>query len=355
MNKIFILLIILLSNIFANSFSIDIQKPFNQEFANNIIRSHSFKESSDANATNIVGIEAINIKQKVNPTSINLNGNFNDMIGFSYSKCNIHHNSSIYVGTNSIQYLRYRRAKSSIDFTPNYNYNYQVKKDDPVLDYTIQSTNIKNDTTEYTFLNILTYSKSDIKETSKEDHNGTASTVHSSYTLEKTILSTENLYDMVKEDTINNKDYFYPIAISKNINSYFRIYGVAIFSYEHYDYSNIQGYNDSNNTESIYVKGDAEQLADGLLLKGTGEGDAYESSIPGKFKGFGLGYKLTAEAYVNNFSFFLTAYYKRLNLKNYHVGISKKLSTANSPSHLVANEKLVFVDKYAIFGLRYTF
>jgi hypothetical protein len=282
------------------------------------------------------------------------------MAGFSYTKNDYqssdkYTDKEVYLGTNVMKYIGYREISQDITYTLNHEYKYTTLNTDPILDYKIISSQVKKDTKEYTFFNILTYSKSKLTETSTEEHNSTTVKVFSKYTLEKTSLSTENLYDMIKQDALNGKDYIYPVVISKNFNSRFRIYGLVILSYEHYDYSEISGYNENNNTQSIYVKGSSDMLADNLMSNGEGKGPEYESAISGKFKGYGYGYNITAEAYWDNLSIFATSYFKKLTLKNYHSEISKREEDTHKPYNIVGNDEITISNNYLIFGLKYRF
>lgn len=357
MKKILLLLFILVSIQAKNQFDISLEYKNNYSFEDYILRSHIYKQTAEANSSDLVGITAINTKNTGNFSLLNLNANFNDMIGINYSQNNIKQpakfqNIELYFGTNVMKFFSYKKIKQDIIYNTNFQYDYKLKDADNTDTIKIHNSDTSKDTTQLTFFNILIYSKSHFNESSKETINNTTSITHTKYDLEITSLTSENFYDTVKNDALIGNDYIYPIAIAKNFTiskNNFRIYGLALLSYEHYDYSKVSGYKDSNSTTSIYIKSDADGKANDIMLK------ADEKEISGKFKGFGYGYKLTAEVYWDNFSMFITSYMKKLSLKNYHSGISKRESNSAKPNNIVGNDTITFSNRYTTFGIKYRF
>jgi hypothetical protein len=284
----------------------------------------------DINITNTQKLE-----KKISYNELHLSGNFNNIIGFNYYKNDIASPDSfdskeIYIGSDKTKFLGYQQDERAI--------YYGARK------------NI-TETTKYTIYDILTIEQSKLISTatetftpSTESNSTITAKVTRKYDFEKIMLTSENLYNHVKENAIDGENYFNGVAISQNFSSMFRIYGVAIVSYEQQDYSKGTANYDVNGTEkSIFTPKEGKTVSDLL-------------PINGRFKGFGYGYKITAEAYWKDFSLFLTSYYKQTNLKNYESSIKYPATDSTAPVYnVISVGKIDFLQKYTSFGLRYRF
>ena len=89
MKKILLLLFILVSIQAKNQFDISLEYKNNYSFEDYILRSHIYKQTAEANSSDLIGITAIDAKNTGNFSLLNLNANFNDMAGINYSQNNI--------------------------------------------------------------------------------------------------------------------------------------------------------------------------------------------------------------------------------------------------------------------------
>ena len=343
MQKIFLILFLPLYFLSANFLEISLENKQNKQFED-----HIFYDTD----TNSSAHEHLSNKKSFN--NININGNFNKMIGFDLDYSDLsgdekYYTNEVYIGTPSLKFFAYGEHKENI--------TYSTKPRDMAYNITNNiSTNTQKDGYHYTFLSFLTVSNSDFTTKNTEtiktgDDDAHDELVTRQYNLEIKSISTENFYETTKEDVINNKEYIYPVAISKNITPWLRVYGVAIVSAENYDYSEGEAYYGKKDANSTKVKKTDIFRAD----EDTGEltSAQFQATTPAnaRFKGYAYGYKLTAEAHIKKFSFFITSYYKKIILKNQ--------STQNGPNtyadQTIAVEKLNFIQKYTTFGLRYRF
>jgi hypothetical protein len=275
--------------------------------------------------------------------SLVLSGSFNEIIGFNYSKNSMTSPNKIdfkeiYIGSSKTKFLGYAKDKTTLQYG---------------------NRSHTTDTIKYTFYDLLTYEKSDISSIASEtftpgvidstDVNTTVTgDVTRTFKFERVAISTENLYEHIRENTIDGENYFYGVAVAQNFTPWLRMYGVIIASYEQQDYSkgSADYYKDINGTKVLASIFNIEQ-------------DDTRELIPenGRFKGFGYGYKLTAEAYWKDLSFFITSYYKKTKLKNYHSGIKYAVIDDDFEpiANLIAEPELNFLQKYTSFGVRYRF
>jgi len=341
MNILLLLITIPAYLLSANFLEVSLENKNNYQFED-----HIFYDTST------LGNEHLSKRKSFN--NININGNFNEMIGFEIDHSDLSNNMKyneyeIYFGTPKLKFFAYSRSDE--------NMKYDVIPRD--LSYNISnntSINTKKDSYKYTFLSFITVKNSDFTTTNKEIIKTGGEEAHSedvtrSYNLEIKSISTENLYETTKDNVLNNIEYIYPVAISKNATSWLRFYGVLIASFENYDYSEGEAYyfKTTPGTNTI-------SKAD-LFKADEDTGDLTSANFlaiaprDGRFKGFGYGYKLTAEAHIKNFSFFITSFYKKVSLKNY--------STPNGPntySDGITNlQKLNVKEKYTSFGIKYRF
>jgi len=278
------------------------------------------------------------LEKKISYNELHLSGNFNNIIGFNYYKNDIvspdsFDSKEIYIGSDKTKFLGYQ-------------------KDDTTIHYGRRVSKAK--TTRYTVYDILTIqqnklSSSDVEtffpgttSNTSDTNTSVTSNVDRNADYQKIILSSENLYNHVKENAIDGENYFNGVAISQNFSSMFRVYGVIIASYEQHDYTKGSATFDSNGTtKSIFNAAVADR--DKLVAR------------EGRFKGFGYGYKITAEAYWKDFSLFVTGYYKKTSLKNYYSSVKYAADDADPVSNVIALDKINFLQQYTSFGLRYRF
>ena len=324
MKKIVPLLIFFHLSLFGDHFDLTIQTHSDRSFEEYLF--------VDTNTTQ-------KLSKDIGYSELELSGNFNNIVGFHYTKNSIPSPDSIeskeiYIGTAKTKFLGYQLNDSDI--------TYGARK------YT-------QDSVKYTFYDLLTYEKTDIKTSGVEsfirqkDGNASEDMAYRALRVEKVILSSENLYHHVKENALEKDDYFYGVAISQNFTPWLRVYGIAIASYEQHDYS----------------KGEANYYADvngSQALVGVYDFDANtKNTLPtdGRFKGFGYGYKLTAEAYWKNLSLFVTSYYKKTSLKNYHTRIRDPETDVKGvlqyEPNITQKDTLDYLQKFTSFGLRYRF
>ncbi len=283
----------------------------------------------DINTTNTKKLE-----KELSYNEFKASGNFNNIIGFNYSKNFINDPDSfeskeIYLGSDKTKFLGYERADQKIIYGARRN---------------------KAQTVKYTIYDILTIEKSKLDSVAIETFldptaTTTTDTVYRTMDYEKVTLTSENLYNHVRENAIDGETYFYGVAGAFNSHDMFRIYGVMIASYEQHDYSNGKAdyLTDVNGTQTLVSIFDVDADTQKLLPK------------DGRFKGYGYGYKVTAEAYWKDFSLFVTSYYKKTSLKNYHTDIKNALPDADPLQNVIANDKISFLQQYTSFGLRYRF
>jgi len=327
MTKILFILFIPFYFLYANFLELSLENKNNYTFENQIFYD-----------TNTTSTSNQHLSKKKNFNNLNIQGNFNDMIGINLNYSDIDgkeefHSNEIYIGTPSLKYLAYKEETQNIIYDT----------------YINPQTKMSQEGYEYTFVHFLVVSRSKIKTVNKEKFIRTIDKTPFEYdqdfyrniTLETKSLTSENFYFNTKDDVLNNEEYIYPIAIAKNINSWLRVYGVAIFSVEQYDYSEGDTYYLDENSTTVPKK---EIREDGS--------DEYKSLVKdARFKGFGTGYKLTLEAHISDFSFFITSYKKDISLKNQ----STAQDDGTYKDNIVALEKLKFKKQYTTFGLKYRF
>jgi hypothetical protein len=326
MKKIFVAMVVFVGTFLSGDYlDISIASKPNYNF-----EEYLFKDINTSNTEKL--------SKKISYNELHLSGNFNNIIGFNYYKNDMASPDSfdskeIYIGSDKTKFLGYQKDETTI------HYGTRVSK---------------AKTTKYTVYDVLTIEQNKVSSNDIEtfypgvtadDDITTAVTSNVERTIDyqKIILSSENLYTHVKENTIDGENYFNGVAIAQNFSSMFRLYGVVIASYEQHDYSKgAATYVDTNGTtKGIYNSAFDER--DDLVAR------------EGRFKGFGYGYKLTAEAYWKDFSLFVTGYYKKTSLKNYYNSIKYPAADAEQVVNVIAVDKINFLQQYTSFGLRYRF
>lgn len=323
MKKIILIAIMFLSTfVYGEYLDVTIENKSNYHFDDYLFK--------DINKTNTEKLE-----KTLSFQELKVSGNFNNIIGFNYSKNNISSpdkldSKEIYFGSSKTKFLGYEQSDKKITYGARVN---------------------TAKTTKYTIYDILSIEQNKIASTGTEifpdatgvtDVNGSGK-VNRTTNYEKISLSSENLYNHIKENAINGDNYFYGVAISQNFTSWLRMYGVVIASYEQHDYSN--------------GKATTEVNATALSIFGTTAERQKLLATDGRFQGYGYGYNVTAEAYWKDLSLFVTSYYKKTNLKNYHTGIKDAVIVADTKpvDNVISDDRLTFLQKYTSFGLRYRF
>jgi len=260
---------------------------------------------------------------------INLSGNFNEIIGFKYEKSlNVLNDSDIsrrgfYIGTREIPYI------SIIDTEKTLNYN---------------TLNTNSKIHEINFLNIVKTSNE--KFTSNEILRDSLDTkdvkVIRKYELDKYAITTEGIYDKVKEDAYEGKEYFYGIAFSQKYDN-FKLYGIGIFGFEKYSFSKgdsyYEEYQDVNGTKKLVVVPYYSLEAENNM-----------KPERGKYKSLSYGYKVTLEYQYKNFEMFGTIYSK----------VTKFENEKDEKNFISANPTLRIKDfttknSFIKYGIRYRF
>ena len=320
MKRIIVLVFISCYSLFANTLNISLDYNYNYKFEDFLF--------VDTNITE-------HLSTQENYLNLHLDGNYNNILGFEYDKSNLSSSDKfdtleLYIGNDISKYFSYKKTTQDIEYG---------------------SRNTSKNTQEFIFFNFYSLLKSDFSVSSTESFGKKISGVDTNltvqvnriYDLEINSFSSENFYDMVKNDAIKGKDYFYGLSISKNYNSKYRLYGIAILSYEKWDLSNGEAYYYDINGTKNEVKDVSDDDENKLI------------AVNGKFEGFSYGYKLTAEAYWEDVSIYLTAYTKKTILKNYHKGVKYKEPASDAPKQVIAKEKLTSSNNYLTLGIKYKF
>jgi len=350
MIKIFILIFLFISSSFSQNF-IDLSYNQKQETHTNFI----FSEI--ANDLNSTTNNYSKLKKSINTGYLNIDSNFNDMIGFNYSKSVLgrsynYDSKELYLGTKALKYIGIKNIDQDIFYDSNKLY-----------------TNSK----ELTILNVITYKK-DSTSSSKEEHlsdtkvdafsNDTKLLVpadhnviiHKDFELEKFTFSSENLYDIVKDDASKNQSYIKPGIFTKTINDNLSFYGVLILGYTQENYKSINNYFvDSNGTKHNIMYNTKVTQENGNELVTEAGAIKDKQTFSGKYAGFEYGYKLTAQYKIKNISFYATAYQKTTKLKNKYKKDSSQTNVSSSLGNVVIYDKLTYTKKYINFGLKYKF
>ena len=347
MIKFSLLLFLFITSSFSQNF---IDLSFNQKQETHT--DYIFNEVMDSNTTKNYSA----LSKSISTGYLNINSNFNDMIGFNYNKSVLgssynYDSKELYLGTNKIKYI-------------------SVKNIDKDIAY--DSNTLHKSSNELTILGVITYEKESFKSSKKEKitpskynaltsdaQNGLPADytplVHRNFNLEKFTFSTENLYDITKEDANNNKSYLLPMIFSKKYNDYISFYGVAILGYTQENYQDIENYFvDSNGTKQNLTY--STKIEDGmLLLNKEAASISQNKTFDAKYAGFEYGYKLTAQYKLKDINFYITAYRKTTKLKNKYKKDLSQTYVNSALDNTVTYERLTYTQKYINFGLKYRF
>jgi len=350
MIKIFLLIFLFITSSFSQNF-IDLSYNQKQETHNSFI----FNEIvNDLNSTKD---NYSKLTKTINTGYLNIDSNFNDMVGFNYTKSVLgtsynYDSQELYFGTKTLKYIGIKNIDQDISYDSNKLY-----------------TNSK----ELTILNIITYKK-DTTTSNKEEllsdtkvdafdndaklliPSNHIVNVHKDFELEKFTVSSENLYDIVKDDANNNQSYIKPGIFTKTINDNLSFYGVLIIGYTQENYKTINNYFvDSNGTKHNIMYNTKVTQENGNELVTDAGAIKDEQSFTGRYAGFEYGYKLTAQYKLKDISFYATAYQKTTKLKNKYKKDLALVNISSSVGNTLIYDKLTYTQKYINFGLKYRF
>ena len=340
MKYIVVLFFIFISSVFANFIDIDVQRTNNYVVKEKFFLDYQTTESHT---------------KEMNGLELNLDLNFNDMGGIKYKKIDFFGDNEIesktlYIGSDETIYFSYTDGSQDIFYSDGNN------------------RDSSNTYKKFIFFDMLSVEQYKFKSNSIEDYVYYDSNqslalrgrdnITRKYNKEIYKISSEGFYRLVKKKALEKKDFFYGVAGAKNFSQYFRIYGLGILSYEHHDYSD--GIGQDSNGKIIKAEWGGSEIATDL------ETLDYYDGIKGKFKGYGYGYHLTAEAYYKEFSFFITHFYKITKMKNYHSGVlnfeppevDPETGEADDPVYelgVVRYDNFILKNQYLSFGIRYRF
>jgi hypothetical protein len=280
-------------------------------------------------------------------SNINLYSNFNDMIGINYTKSlsGIEYDAKeIYLGSKTMKYLSFKT----------------IQKD---IDYGLRDT--KKTIDEYTVFNIFKISKEKLSSSKVETLDVTLAALHPlvtapininrNYSLETFSLSSENLYQMVEEDLLKGEEYLNPIMFSKQINSNFSIYGVAILSFVQYNYTSIDNYyntTDANATRTSVSYG--AKTTDGVSILDQSKATTSSFFLSGKYRGYEYGYKISAQYKVKQYALLLTAYNKQIAIKNKFTTVDAG-KTSTDTYNVLFHQDLSLSQEYINLEFKYNF
>lgn len=331
MYSFLILLFLGVSSSFAHYLDVDVEQVNNYTLQENFFLNYNSTESH---------------KKEVSGLGANLDINLNDMGGFKYNKIDFSastqvESKTLYIGSDETIYLSYADGSNDVSYTDG------NKRD--------STDNYKK----FTFYDILTVEKHSYSSQKNEsyvyrdlnatdDSNG-SDTITRRYNTEVYRLSSEGLYRLVRKKALAKADFFYGVAGAHNFSPYFRLYGLGILSYEHHDYKNGKAYD----TQGRFIKTEWG----GSDLQELDQNDG----INGKFKGFGYGYHVTAELHYKNLSFFLSQFYKKTKLKNYHTNVRNFIPSDDPTAdptytmYVIRKNHITLKNQYLSFGLKYRF
>jgi hypothetical protein len=335
--KIIFLVLLSIQFLYPNNLQISLDSK--TQTINDIV----FFEAMDSNTT--TGYN--HLSQTFKTSNINIKSNFNDMIGFNYTKTlnGITYDSKeLYIGTSKMKYFAYNKIKRDIIYK-----NRDVEKDIDKFTllniFTItkeKMVSIKNETLDPLKVDLYPETNSSIK-------------INREYNLETFTLSSENLYDIVEYDLNHGKEYLNPLMFSKKINPNFSIYGVTILSMVQHNYTTI--YNYYTKQLGILPKQNISYLIktkDDISILDTTKETVSTFFTSGKYYGYEYGYKVSAKYKIKNFSVVLTILSKSIDMKNkYNTEESAKNSTESH--NILFYKNFNSVEKYIRLGLVYSF
>jgi hypothetical protein len=347
LKKTTLLLLLINSSLFCENIidvSLDTTKQTHQSFL--------FNELMNDNNSTTNNYD--NLEEDTTTSYINLNSNFNDIVGINLNKSlnGIDYSSyELYLGTNKIKYLSAKKISQDIEFDSN----------------TLSTTS-----TDLTILGVINYTKytttsSKVEYINDEKYNALTTDVrallpnrtpiiHRDFELEKFTISTENLYDITKEDTNDQKSYIKPAMFTKTFSNNISLYGVVILGYTQENYQTINNYFIDANGKKHNVTYNTKVNNGVIELNKDPNAIKDNMTFSGKYEGFEYGYKLTAQYKLKNkISFYLTAYQKRTKLKNKYKKDLSQTVISSSLNNTLIYDKLDYTKKYINLGVKYRF
>ena len=310
-----------------------------------------------------------NISNTIDTGYINVHTNYDDIVGFNYSKSvksfsyttkakvtipdsGIDYGSyEFYIGTNTIKYVSIRNSTENINYANN-TLNRQIK--------------------DLTFLGIFNYAKISMnsnkletisvkKKTSLSDDPrnllpvNLKTRVYRDYDLEKFAISTENLYDITKEDASNNQTYLLPAMFTKSFNDNLSIFGVLILGYTQENYTSIQNYfKDANGTKHNMIY--STKVTDNVINLNKEDASIKDvQNFVARYHGYEYGFKITLQYQIKNISLYSTAYQKTTVLSNKYKKATDQVNIVSSSDNVVIYDKLEYKERYLNFGIKYRF
>jgi hypothetical protein len=317
MEKTLFVLSFLLTSLLSNNFEINLEHKNDFSFQDKVFL--------DRNSS----IE--NLDQKEGITSIDLLGNYNDIVGFEYSYSILASkqklsSQEVYLGTPAIKYLSIKKEKQEINYTNASNSDQFISKKSQ----------------EYILYNFLTYKRSKYDVLIKNHsftHLGLIQKADVTQKSQVTIISvsSDNYYDMVKEDAIANNNYFNGIALSTNFSNNIRVYGLVLASIDTYE-SHYSNNFDSNGTST-------------LIKEASTDSDHDDKA---SYRGYSYGLKITVQKYWANSSLALTAYTKDTKLKNSYKTNSEG-TIDETEINIFKKDKISFSNRYMSLAYNYKF
>lgn len=329
MQNLFILFFILCSTLWGNFIDLSVDQRSNYRFQEQFF----------------LDIDTTEYQEKVvDTTNLDLDININDMGGILYNTLLLENSDtfetkSFYIGSDETIYFSYTIGEKNIFYN-----NLSETRDS------------KDEYKKFSFLDILTVEKHKYSSKKNEDYSYVEDGVVKSnndlitrkYNKEIYKISTDELYRKVKNEALKGEDFYYGIAGAKKLRPNFRVYGLLLASYEYHDISEGIAYDTQERSiKETWVNSDDI---------------TYYEDIKGKFKGIGYGYHITAELFYKDISFFITNYYKKLKLSNYHTNVRNYVNTSDDPTTptpfevgVIRTKNIELTQQYTSFGLHYRF
>jgi len=362
MHKILILVLLFISTLLSENIvelSLDHTKQTHRDFLFNELMNESNSTINNYN----------NISNTIDTGYLNIHTNFDDNFGFNYSKSvksfsytqnaevtipdsGINYSAyEFYIGTNTTKYISIKNANKDIEYSTN-NLNSQIK--------------------DLTFLGVFNYSKISMTSSKIEKLDATkisaldddarlnlplnsTTRIYRNYDLEKFTVSTENLYDIAKDDADKKESYILPAIFTKTFNDNLSIFGVLILGYTQENYTSIQNYfKDSNGTSHNIMY--STKITDNIInLNQESKAIKDKQNYVALYHGYQYGFKVTLQYKIKNISIYTTAYQKTTVLTNKYKKATDQVNIVSSANNVAIYENLDYKERYLNFGIKYRF
>jgi len=358
MLKIFLPLVLVISSLFSQNI-VDLSLDHTKQTHRDLIFNELINQYNDKNNYD-------NLSKTIDTGYINFNSNFSNIGGFNYSQSiksfSYSTKGDIKIPTSGIDYRAYELYFGTKD-----NKYIAIKNSSKTVSFL--SNTLKHSNSELIFFSVFNYEKismssSKVETLSSQKMDALPSNskpsvarqvVHRDYDLEKFTVSTENLYDITKEDSYNHESYLYPTMFLKTFNNNISIYGVLILGYTQENYTSVSNYFvDANATKHnitystkikdkiMYVDNDSESVKD-------------VQNFVARYHGYIYGAKATIQYKINNISIFATGYQKMTVLKNKYKKSTPQINIESEKNNVVTYEKLSYKQRYLKIGINYRF